>query len=106
MAQTLATADTSPAEAFGKASGLFLTSCRDPFELWLVAGKEKNQVNDKRQGGDYRENLIDGGAEQADPIVRWLSRQWWHVAVHVVNFGTSVAAIERVPSVVAYCTPI
>ena len=63
-------------------------------------------VNDKSLGGDYRENLIDGGAEQADPIVSWLSRKGWHVAVHVVNFGTSVAAIQRVPSVVAYCTPI
>ena len=57
-------------------------------------------------GKNYRENLIDGGAEEADPIVRWLPRQWWHVAIHVVNFGTAVTAIECVPSVVAYCTPI
>ena len=56
--------------------------------------------------GDYRENLIDGGAQEADPIVRWFSWQWWHVAIHVVNFGTTVTAIECVPSVVAYCTPI
>ena len=56
--------------------------------------------------GNYRENLIYGGAEEADPIVRWLPWQRWHVAVHVVNFGTPVTAIECVPSVVAYCTPI
>ena len=56
--------------------------------------------------GDYRENLIDGGAEEADPIVRRLPWQRWDVAVHVVNFGTPVTAIECVPPVVAYCTPI
>ena len=55
---------------------------------------------------NYRENLIDGGAEEADPIVRWLSWQWWHVAIHVVDFGTTVTAVECVPSVVAYCAPI
>ena len=55
---------------------------------------------------DYRENLINGGAEEADPIVRWLSWQWWHIAVHVVDFGTTVTAVECVPPVVADRTPI
>ena len=41
MAQTPATADTSPEGAFDKVSGPFLTSCRDPSELWLAATERK-----------------------------------------------------------------
>ena len=56
--------------------------------------------------GNYRENLIYGGAEEADPIVRWLPWQRWHVAVHVVNFRATVTAVKCVPSVVADCAPV
>ena len=50
--------------------------------------------------------VFPSGTEEADPIVRWLSWQWRHIAIHVVDFGTTVTAIERVPPVVADRTPI
>ena len=54
----------------------------------------------------YRKNLIDGCAEQANPIVGRFPRQRWHVAVHVVNFRATVTAVKCIPSVVADCAPV
>ena len=55
---------------------------------------------------NYREDLVNGRAQQANPVVCRLPRQRGHVAVHVVNFRTAVAAVESVTAVVAYCAPI